>query len=107
MTPTQLDAAEAAFRAAYLDPGLMRHALKKALEAATKADEWRGIESAPWDTDILLGWESSWPAVSWTMEVGWAGRRNSCPPESGASNGWQHGSATHWRPLPAPPESAP
>ena len=39
ITNKQLDAAEAAFRAAYLDPGLMRHALKKALEAADS--DWK------------------------------------------------------------------
>ena len=44
ITNKQLDAAEAAFRAAYLDPGLMRHALKKALEAA----EWTACASAGW-----------------------------------------------------------
>jgi hypothetical protein len=68
-------------------------------------DGWMPIETAPRDTEILLAWWATWPERGWKIESGWAGRSNSCHPDSGASNGWLHGTATHWQPLPPPPSN--
>jgi hypothetical protein len=68
------------------------------LEIMQNAEGWQPIETAPWDTDLLLGWHGM--MGEWKTEVGWAGRTNTCPRESGASNGWQHGNATHWCLIP-------
>jgi hypothetical protein len=65
--------------------------------------EWRKIESAPLDEEILLAWLETWPEKRWRFEAGIAGKSNRCPRETGYSDGWLHGSATHWIPLPAPP----
>lgn len=63
-------------------------------------DGWRPIESAPHGQRVLLGWRD-WRDHTWCMEVGCAshGRRT----EAGSSIS-HHGSATHWQPLPTPPE---
>ena len=61
---------------------------------------WRGIESAPHDVEVLLGW-NHWRDDYWVMEAGkasWGSRS-----EGGYSNMSRHGDATHWMPLPAPP----
>ena len=68
---------------------------------AQMVPNWLPIETAPLDEDILLAWFETWPAPAWKIESGWAGRKNSCL--GNASNGWLHGYATHWMPLPAPP----
>lgn len=57
-------------------------------------DAWRPIETAPKDTDVLLGWWRSWPERQWESASGLAGS---------TKGGWLHGQATHWQPLPAPP----
>ncbi|GAJ29836.1 hypothetical protein [Acidomonas methanolica] len=74
---------------------------RAALEAAAAA-AWQHIATAPWNTDILLAWRGM--NGEWKIEVGWAGKQNSCPRESGFSDGWQHGDAEFWMPLPEPPE---
>lgn len=68
--------------------------------------EWQPITSAPLSEDVLLGWWETWPQKKWRYEAGWAGRKNSFP-GTGVSNGYLHGQATHWMPLPAPPSAAP
>lgn len=68
------------------------------LEVVPKVDGWQPIDTAPWDIDLLLGWHGM--RGEWKTEVGWAGRTNTCPKVSGASNGWQHGNATHWCHIP-------
>ena len=62
--------------------------------------DWQPIETAPHEDPILLAWQA-WPEWKWVMEVGYAstGYRN----EVGSSIS-HHGSATHWQPLPQPPE---
>ena len=60
---------------------------------------WRQIETAPHGEPVLLGW---WYEGKWRNEVapattGW--RRGAYSTMS------QHGQATHWLPLPAPPRS--
>lgn len=71
--------------------------------AAREVGAWQPIETAPSDTNVLLGWWRTFPKREWKTEAGWAVHSNRMPPESGFSNGWRHGEATHWRPLPAPP----
>jgi hypothetical protein len=61
--------------------------------------EWQPIETAPFGERVLLGWRH-WRDWQWCMEVG--------PAISGwkrgnISNVSKHGSATHWMPLPEPP----
>jgi hypothetical protein len=67
-----------------------------ALDAAPaeRVEAWQPIETAPLDTDILLGWWITWPETVWETESAWAGGLLGC---------WRHGRATHWMPLPAPP----
>jgi len=65
-----------------------------------RAGEWRPIETAPHETNVLLAWlDWSLPGL-WRMEAGMAswGWRNEV-----ASTMSKHGEATHWMPLPAPP----
>lgn len=71
--------------------------------ARAKLEGWQDIASAPLDQDVHLGWWAEWPTREWKQEIAWAGASNTKPP--GFSNAWSHGSATHWRPLPAPPQN--
>ena len=85
--------------------------LERELNAANKRiaelAEWRPIESAPMDTRVLLGWFETWPNLVWRMTADIAGHANDMPAprpfEGTRSNGWRHGQATHWIPLPQPP----
>lgn len=56
---------------------------------------WRPIEDAPADTDLLLGWYGTYG--KWENGLGYAKKSNTCPAGSSASNGWQHGYATHFK----------
>jgi hypothetical protein len=69
--------------------------------ASIEQEEWRTIETAPLDQDLILGWRQDWPKPEWRQTISWAGKSNTKPP--GMSNAWRDGQATHWRPLPAPP----
>lgn len=76
---------------------------KGCAEAAIAAYEramWRPIEEAPHNRTVILGWRD-WRDGKWCMEVGaaaWGERVGDY------SNRSQHGSATHFRPLPPVPE---
>ena len=72
-----------------------------AVRAALADAGWRGIESAPMDEELVLGWWRTWPVLEWKQKVAVAGRANTKPP--GMSNAWRDGDATHWMPLPSPP----
>ena len=64
---------------------------------------WRPIKSAPVDgTILLLGWWREWPKTEWVMEVSMAGNVDN--PFIHPGSGHLHGQATHWMPLPDPPE---
>ncbi len=92
-------------------PGrMMQDELAEAVRAlkgerdALRADAqgWMLIEEdapvdVPLDTPVLLGWWRHWPEREWVTEAGLAGS---------VRGGWRHGRATHWRPLPAPPDAA-
>jgi hypothetical protein len=82
------------------------NAVCRALDAAAAVDGdagWQSIDTAPLDTDVVLAWRVEWPEPMWKQQIGWAGKSNSCAKESGYSDAWFHGTATHWMPLPAPP----
>ena len=51
--------------------------------------------TAPADTALLLGWWEEWPERFWAQEVNYAKITGS----------HLHGRATHWMPLPSPPET--
>lgn len=67
-----------------------------------ESQRWQPIETAPHETDLLLGWKD-WSG-DWITEVspaswGWKNER--------VSNISKHGQATHWMPLPTPPLPGP
>ena len=65
-------------------------------------NEWQDIETAPHETNILLGWiEQS--TGNWECQTGFASGGKLYP--NGYSSRWWHGRATHWMPLPAPPKT--
>lgn len=73
--------------------------LTRAIAAYERA-MWRPIEEAPHNRTVILGWRD-WRDGKWCMEVGaatWGERVGDY------SNRSQHGSATHFRPLPPVPE---
>ena len=74
-------------------------ALAEAIAAYNRA-LWQPIETAPHKTDVLMTWVHTMTGARW-YEAGWAsgGERVGC-----TSSKWFHGRATHWRPLPTPPE---
>ena len=78
----------------------------RAAIASYDAALWQPIESAPKDVELILGWHGCDAMANsiWYTEIGLSGHENDKPP--GMSNGWLHGRATHWRPLPQPPEAA-
>ena len=60
---------------------------------------WQPISTAPHEVEVLLGWEE-WDGA-WKTEVSvatWGWRKGTVSRMS------QHGQATHWMPLPAPPK---
>jgi hypothetical protein len=63
-----------------------------------RGDGWQPIETAPHEELLVLGW---FEGDVWKQEIALAsaGQRF----ENGYSNRWQHGRATRWHPLPAPP----
>lgn len=54
--------------------------------------DWQSIDTAPKDTNVLMAWR--YDGV-WEIKSGWAGSTR---------GGWLDGQATHWLPLPAPPQ---
>lgn len=60
-------------------------------------DKWQPIDTAPADTELLLGWFHQFlgDGRCWHMTVDFA---------CSTRGGWWHGQATHWMPLPEPPE---
>lgn len=58
---------------------------------------WQPIETAPHDTELLLGWRDTFGGVQWRCVVDLA---------RSTKGGWWHGQATHWQFLPQPPEDA-
>lgn len=63
---------------------------------------WQPVETAPHETNILLGYWKDWPKREWVTEVGWYSRGQRF--KNGHSNYSRHGYATHWMPLPDPPQ---
>jgi len=123
---------EAALGEAVCDRAGMRRALEAALAAAPPPKQdtlltvqyvktleaklaalgaaWQPIETAPLGVPLVLGWHDPMATMGladggdWVSEIAHAGMPNTKP--SGMSNGWRHGSATYWRPLPPPPITA-
>ncbi|MGE3150891.1 MAG: DUF551 domain-containing protein [Pseudorhodoplanes sp.] len=61
---------------------------------------WQTVDTAPHGKRVILAWRD-WRDHAWCMEVGpySFGRR-----VGGTSSISCHGSATHWMPLPTPPD---
>jgi hypothetical protein len=76
------------------------------LRAALEAEQWRPIETAPHETAVLLYSPPSYPSAP-CMEVAFAssGREWAAPGGGRYSTKSWHGYATHWRPLPSPPDA--
>lgn len=64
------------------------------------AQRWHPIDSAPHETLVVLGWYDENEVFKQEIALASAGRRY----PGGASDMWWHGRATHWMPLPAPPQ---
>jgi hypothetical protein len=64
---------------------------------------WQPIETAPHEEDVLLFVPACVTGPA-RIEAGWASGGLRLP--NGHSSMWWHGRATHWQPLPAPPEPA-
>lgn len=96
------------------DSAVARAAFDEGLAAAIRAlpsptdghSQWRPIETAPHETLVLLYSPPAWPSEA-KCEVGFAstGRRTPAPDGGSFSNMSRHGYATHWMPLPFPPDS--
>lgn len=65
-----------------------------------EAQRWHPIDSAPHETLVVLGWYDENEVFKQEIALASAGRRY----PGGASDMWWHGRATHWMPLPAPPQ---
>lgn len=79
----------------------IEQAVLRVLATREGRQQWRPIETAPDDQEVLLGW-TEWDGA-WKAEVGmasWGWRTDR------VSNVSRHGRATHWMPLPAPPADA-
>lgn len=73
---------------------------EEVLRERERCAQWQPIETAPHETNVLLAWPDSTLPGGWKVEAGmasWGWRRD------GVSNMSEHGQATHWQPLPAPP----
>lgn len=82
---------------------LMANRRVLALDTAIAAIDqlrWRPIEEAPEDTPVILASPQTWPEPCWEVSVGVGSVTNF---EGGQT---RHGYATHWMPLPEPPEAA-
>lgn len=65
------------------------------------AGDWMPVETAPHEVNVLLAWPDRTFSGGWMIEAGmasWGWRRD------GVSNMSEHGQATHWMRLPAPPK---
>lgn len=77
--------------------------IARAAVSAFCAEAWRDIGTAPHGQEVLLGWwdEDGQGGSNWATEIGCASfgwRRGSI------SNMSRHSHASHWQPLPPPPE---
>jgi len=81
----------------------LRSELEQCQQAAFQAMEWQEIADAPHETNVLLFSPGHGHSQ---YEVGWASSGRRVTLESGevVSNRWWHGYATHWMPLPPPPQ---
>ena len=79
---------------------------KRAVTSALEAERWQPIETAPHETAVLLYSPPSYPSAP-CIEVAFAssGREWAAPGGGRYSNVSRHAWATHWRPLPSPPEA--
>ena len=72
--------------------------MRRALEAAERA-AWQPVETAPHNEAVILGWMYNGKWEIDVHEYSW-GLSNSV-----ASNLSRHSYATHWRPIPEPPDT--
>lgn len=88
--------------------GIHARAAINAIEVAQSHSRgWMPIDEAPAGVELLLGWWDTNPHQTedrWCMEVGKAITPSTIPAGSPFNNGYAHGQATHWQPLPEPPK---
>jgi len=63
--------------------------------------EWQPVSTAPHDEVVLLYWQD-WQGFHYMEATRFSTGERS---PNGYSNRSEHGYATHWMPLPAPPET--
>lgn len=81
------------------DLGVVREIERVVIEAYQR-QQWRPIDTAPHETLVALGWRDESGVFKQEIALASAGKRY----PGGASDMWWHGRATHWLPLPPPPE---
>lgn len=82
------------------DAVALGRAVERAAIEAHQRQQWRPIETAPHETLVVLGWYEG-DVFKQEIALASAGRRY----PGGVSDMWWHGRATHWMPLPSPPEA--
>lgn len=98
VTKDEFDAAHSDDEFAQDELRSMAEGLAREVLAYRKAEAWQPIETAPHETLVVLGW---YEGDVWKQEIALASAGTRYP--NGYSDRWQHGRASHWRPLPAPP----
>lgn len=89
------EVAKTARMLATLDPATVRE-----LVLAAKERQWQPIETSPHETLVVLGWREANGAWKQEIAMASAGLRHL----HNAPDIWRHPAATHWVPLPEPPE---
>ena len=72
-------------------------------EIPTLRDDWRPIESAPKDGELVLVAEGQYVVEARDIDGQWYELNND--PTDSWGRPWYEGEATHWMPLPSPPAS--